>query len=511
MTYCVNPGCQHPQNPDDANHCQGCGWQLRLRDRYRPVQKIGQGGFGRTFLTVDEDIPSKPLCVTKQLYLHQGSTGAHEKAVQLFHQEAVQLDQLGRHPQIPSLLAHFEQDQQLYLVQEYVEGQTLLQEFRQNGVFTELQVWQLLQELLPVLKFVHEQQVVHRDIKPANIMRRSGDGKLVLIDFGIAKLFAGAALMETGTIIGTPDYMAPEQTRGKALPASDLYSLGLTCIHLLTGISPSSLFDLMTEQWRWRDYLPTSTSVGNAPSVGFIEHIRLGQVLDKMLQNSLKQRYLSAVEVLQALNAPTVQPTKATPAPVATPSKSTAVAAKKLTISPQKSQPSNPSFLNRVLRRFGYQPQPVSNDVLNSKVGIDYTQLQTLLIQRKWKEADRETKALICMAAGKRVGGYLFPNEIPKIACEDLQTIDRLWVKYSAGRFGLSVQTRIFEELDRDYGSFCEQVGWPAHLPPLPDAGMIYSLKAPVGHLPSRSWVGGTRWWDHAGVIANKLHECNIC
>ncbi|MFB2975818.1 4-Cys prefix domain-containing protein [Microseira sp. BLCC-F43] len=117
MNYCVTPGCLHPQNPDNAKFCHSCGAKLLLLDRYRPIQTIGRGGFGRTFLGVDEHIPSKPRCVIKQLYLQtQGSLGL-KKATQLFHQEAQRLDELGQHRQIPTLLAHFEQQKQLYLVQ----------------------------------------------------------------------------------------------------------------------------------------------------------------------------------------------------------------------------------------------------------------------------------------------------------------------------------------------------------------------------------------------------------
>src|SRR3712207_1937199 len=109
MSYCVTPGCLAPQNPDSAQFCHSCGSKLWLKERYCPIQPIGCGGFGRTFLAVDEDIPSKPRCVIKQFY-HQSSGGlVSKKAVELFHQEAERLDELGKHPQIPTLLAHFEQ------------------------------------------------------------------------------------------------------------------------------------------------------------------------------------------------------------------------------------------------------------------------------------------------------------------------------------------------------------------------------------------------------------------
>ncbi len=108
MSYCVIPGCLTPQNPDPAKFCLSCGSKLWLKERYRPIQPIGRGGFGRTFLAVDEDIPSKPRCVIKQLYIQNPNSGVSKKATELFHQEAVRLDELGMHSQIPTLLAHFE-------------------------------------------------------------------------------------------------------------------------------------------------------------------------------------------------------------------------------------------------------------------------------------------------------------------------------------------------------------------------------------------------------------------
>lgn len=504
MTYCVIPGCQHPHNCDTAKICQSCGSKLWLKDRYRPIQQIGQGGFGRTFLAVDEDIPSQPRCVVKQLYFSQDSNSNFQKAIQLFHQEAVRLEHLGTHPQIPSLLAHFEQNKWLYLAQELIEGETLSQQLKQQGVFSEKLILQLLQDLLPVLQYIHEQQVIHRDIKPANIMRRRSDGKYILIDFGIAKLFAGTNLSQTGTIIGSLEYMAPEQTRGKALPASDLYSLGATCIHLLTGIAPSNLYDLTRDRWAWRDYLPTGTDLGGMTSPA--SRIRLGKVLDKLLQNALNQRYLSAAEVLQALNEPVNPPAQKTvrqsSLKTASPSiKSSVPAVVKSSISRQ-----NPSFLNKLFRRVTHQSQ--DNDSLTSEVGVDYTKLRDLLAAHKWQEADQETKTVLCQAAGKR-GGYIDTRNIEQLPCQDLQTIDRLWVKYSGGRFGFSVQKKIYDSVAGDYAMFCERIGWPAHNPTIPNNSLKFKSSAPAGHLPSRIWVGGIYWWQHAGAMSEKLSKCD--
>ncbi|NES24963.1 MAG: serine/threonine protein kinase, partial [Symploca sp. SIO3E6] len=229
MSYCLNPNCRKPQNPQGCRFCQSCGSKLLLRERYRALRVIGQGGFGKTFLAEDEDKPSKPKCVIKQFLPQVQGSNSIQLAARLFEQEAVRLDDLGKHSQIPELLAHFEQNGQLYLVQEFIDGENLLQELGKKGKFDETQIRQLLSSLLPVLQFVHEHQVIHRDIKPENIIRRRGDGQLVLVDFGAAKFATGTALLRTGTVIGTPGYIAPEQGVGRTDFSSDLYSLGVSC------------------------------------------------------------------------------------------------------------------------------------------------------------------------------------------------------------------------------------------------------------------------------------------
>ena len=315
MSYCLNPSCSKPQNPNGIQLCQSCGSTLLLQKRYQALKLIGQGGFGRTFLAVDGGKPSKPRCVIKQFFpvgagliLAQGTNNA-QKAAELFRQEARRLKELGKHPHIPALLAHIEQQGQQYLVQEFIEGQNLAQELAEEGAFNETQIRGLLISLLPVLNFIHERKVIHRDIKPANIIRRTSPplqtqgratgthrkrGQLVLVDFGAAKFATGTALLKTGTSIGSAEYTAPEQIRGRAVFASDLYSLGVTCIHLLTQIPPFDLFDSSEDTWVWRDFLINPVSDA------------LARVLDKLLQSATKRRYQSVAEVARDL---TLQPT----------------------------------------------------------------------------------------------------------------------------------------------------------------------------------------------------------
>ena len=312
MSYCLNPTCQNPQNQSDAELCQSCGSKLLLTNeqspsasRYRTIKPIAQGGFGRTFLAVDETKP--PIfsqCVIKQS-LPQNT--AAEKSAQLFHQEAAQLETLGKHPQIPELIAHFEQEDRQYLVQEFIDGKNLAQELQQKGAFTETQIRQILNDLLPVIHFVHKSKVIHRDIKPANIIRRRlspaplpalensyqpspFQKDIVLVDFGAAKKVTATGLPQTGTIIGSAAYTAPEQLMGKAVFASDIYSLGVTCIHLLTHIPPFDLFDSTEDSWAWRNYLKSAVSDD------------FGRILDTMLQSATNRRYNSASAVIRQLN-----------------------------------------------------------------------------------------------------------------------------------------------------------------------------------------------------------------
>ncbi len=290
MSYCLNPHCSKPENPNDVKFCLTCGTKLLLKERYRAIKPIGQGGFGRTFLAVDEDKPSKPTCVIKLFYPQAQGTSTVQKAVELFNQEAIQLDDLGQHPQIPALLSYCTQDDRQYLVQEFINGLNLAQELAQNGAFNESKIRQLLIDLLSVLQFCHSKEVIHRDIKPENIIRRGSDNRLVIVDFGAAKSATGTALNHTGTSIGSPEYVAPEQMRGRAVFASDIYSLGVTCINLLTARSPFDSYDTHNAAWIWRQYLKTPVSN------------ELGKIIDKMLESIPSRRYQTTDEVLKDLN-----------------------------------------------------------------------------------------------------------------------------------------------------------------------------------------------------------------
>ena len=266
-----------------------------LGGRYRIIQILGQGGFGVTFLAEDMQRPGNPKCVVKQFKPMATDPKTFDAGKRLFHREAQTLEKLGVHDQIPRLLADFEENQQFYLVQEYIEGHDLDRELLSGQKFSEEEVIKLLQEILEILIFVHENNHIHRDLKPSNIRRRA-DGKIVLIDFGAVKQITTQVVNSQGgtnfsVAIGTRGYMPGEQAQGFPQFSSDLYALGIIAIQALTGTTPNNLVtDHQTGEITWRH---NSNVVVNP---------ELGDILDGMVRYDYRQRYPTAKSVMDALN-----------------------------------------------------------------------------------------------------------------------------------------------------------------------------------------------------------------
>lgn len=333
MLCCLNPDCPNPINPDGNQYCQSCSAPLTqlLRGHYRVTRVLSdEGGFGRTYLAEDVDKLNE-RCVVKQLAPKVQGTWALNKAIELFKEEAKRLQELGRHSQIPTLLAYFEQDNYLYLVQEYIDGQNLFKELQMRSSFAESDIRELLICVLPVLNFIHEHGVIHRDIKPQNIMRRQNytvfrrtnpalhgltpsgipaRGDIVLIDFGASKQLTATVQNKPGTTIGSFGYSPIEQINsGEAYPGSDLFSLGATCFHLLTGVSPFQLWTEYGYGWvsSWRQYARYEVSS------------ELGEVLDKLLKKNINERYQSVEEVQRDLNIETPSTLPSSPSQIPLP------------------------------------------------------------------------------------------------------------------------------------------------------------------------------------------------
>jgi CHASE2 domain-containing sensor protein/predicted Ser/Thr protein kinase len=265
--------------------------QRLLGDRYQTINILGAGGFATTYLAEDNNKPSKPRCAIKHLTPARRDAAFVDMARRLFNTEAAILEKLGNHGQIPNLLAYFEQNGEFYLVQELVEGKCLDVELDETAEpWTETKVVNLLQQMLPVLEYIHERGVIHRDIKPSNIIRRSKDNMFVLIDFGAVKEI-NPQLPDANTIaIGTRGYTPAEQYAGFPRFASDVYALGTIAIEAATNTNPREIpQNEKTGGLDWENLAPISPE--------------LKAIINKMVAYQYQQRYQRAADVLPDLQA----------------------------------------------------------------------------------------------------------------------------------------------------------------------------------------------------------------
>ena len=284
-----------------------------LGGRYRIITTLGSGGFSQTYVAEDTHRPGNPKCAVKHLQPANSNQSFLESARRLFNSEAETLEKLGHHDRIPRLLAYFEENQEFYLVQEYVQGQLLTQKIQPHQRWTEYQAWKFLKEILEILVFIHAQGFIHRDIKPSNIIERQQDNKLVLVDFGAVKQNWTILLNQTSNVempatvgIGTPGYMPTEQARGRPRPSSDIYALGAIAVQALTGLYPIELEeDFETGELLWRHLAQVSEPIA--------------VILTKMVRYHFKDRYESATEALAEIQQlePLYLPTQINvPAPI---------------------------------------------------------------------------------------------------------------------------------------------------------------------------------------------------
>lgn len=261
------------------------GFQGLLQGRYRVLDVLGSGGFSMTYLAKDTQRPGEPYCVLKHLRLERHNQGNLNVALRLFNEEAKILELLGENDQIPRLLAYFEEDAEFFLVEELIEGQPLSQELQPDTPHSEAYTVALLRDILGILHFIHQHEVIHRDIKPSNIIRRTSDGRLVLIDFGSVKQLDRDQKRET-VMIGTPGYASPEQFNRRPRLNSDIHALGMIGIQALTGLEPTKLpQDDRTGVVMWR-HLANGSEI-------------LMNILDRMACPDWTKRYQTVKEVLE--------------------------------------------------------------------------------------------------------------------------------------------------------------------------------------------------------------------
>ena len=320
MYYCTRPHCPSPENrfPDSPDShtksgifCQACGMPLILKGRkghYQTIKPLGKGGFGATFQAIDLDSVNQRQCVIKRLNINDNPEIA-DKIVEAikaaFDREAQVLEFLGdNNGNIPTLYDYFSltapafgQQEELefkYSVQQYIQGEDLSQELRRKVRFSETDILDFLKQILPILQFIHDQNSIHRDIKPSNIVRETATQKLFLIDFGAVKqVVSGETNIKKSVPIFTKVYASPEQRPeegriGEIYPSSDLYSLAVTCLELLTGTTPVDYLDNNYRNWRQQASIIISPTLAN--------------ILDKMLKINPRHRFQSAAEVMTAVN-----------------------------------------------------------------------------------------------------------------------------------------------------------------------------------------------------------------
>jgi serine/threonine-protein kinase len=348
QVYCS----QQHTNIGGNRFCIHCGEPLPLAlgtvvdNRYRIIRQLGQGGFGRTYLAEDNH-KSQQTCVLKEFAPQVQAQQDLDKAKELFEREANVLKTL-QHPQIPrfhaSLQVQIGSKDFFFLVQDYIDGinydQLLEQRQSQGTAFSEGEVITLLEQILPVLSYIHSRDVVHRDISPDNLIWRRSDHMPMLIDFGGVKQLPAAQgfwlthLGGNNTLLGKKGYAPEEQLRqGKVFFNSDLYSLAVTVLVLLTGKEPQKLYDSYQGIWYWGKEIRVSSNFES--------------VLKKMLAYKPSDRYERAEQILQDLSSNTT----------ATPQNTYVTKLKTMVVAPGRKR------ANAIISKFHNQTQIISKNI----------------------------------------------------------------------------------------------------------------------------------------------------
>ena len=462
--------------------------------QYNIVQEIGNGAFGKTYLAIDTAFPGEPKRVVKHLCPYNTQSEALQIAKKLFKNEAKSLSRLGQHDRIPRLYSYFEEDGEFYLVQEFIEGQDLAQEFRVGQKWSETETVKLLQEILEILTYVHQEDTIHRDIKPANIMRRHSDGKLILIDFGAVKEILtvdnkGQTNLTIG--IGTVSYMPPEQAQGKPGKYSDIYAVGMLGIQGISGLASRDLptdSDELDKIWQDLD-IQISPEFKSA--------------LDRMVKFNHKQRYQDAAEALKAVT-PTVRENQ----------------------EQLNNTPATTTIISRPTRKLWFLVAGTIGLLGAGMYGLlplitkpNYAQLESYLENEQWQQADGESDRILLQAAGE--SRSLDADSIDKLSCDTLQTIDAMWLENSDGRFGFTPQKKAYQEtgnefdkyIESTYEEFGDRLKWRTFNAWSLYGDLKFTLSAPPGHLPSpgRSPIDNNALrFNERLMLLSRVHTCNL-
>jgi len=448
-------------------------------DRYIIERKLGEGGFGVTYLA-QKALNRQPV-VIKTLKDELLSDLNFARYRDNFMKEALTLS-LCRHPNIVQIDNYFIDADLPCIAMEYVAGENLLKWVEKRGFLSESEALNYIHKVGEALIIVHEKGLLHRDIKPENIMVRDNQDA-VLIDFGLARGFIPNRTQQI-TVQLTQGFAPPEQygPYGKFAQYTDVYALAATLYYLLTKTSPTGA-DLRGLKHPLMSPLQINSCISDEVN----EAILQGMEMDAI------KRPQSVQEWLAMLPQPPIRERQ------------------RGGVSPTIPSPQPP-------------PQPVK---LISAKGVDYRQLDRLLATGEWEEADEETLNKMLEAAGRTEESWLRIEDMHRFPCEDLRTIDQLWVKYTNGRFGFSVQQRIYQSLggskeyDREiWEAFGERVGWRVNNEWLYYNELKFNTKAPVAHLPAVAgggvvvsgggWFGGVVGVGGLEVLFSRVETCRV-
>jgi serine/threonine protein kinase len=434
------------------------GYQLQA-GKYIIQQELGEGGFGITYKAQHILLNSSVVIKTPNRKLRNDPE--YPKYVKRFLKEAQTLAKLSaqRHPHIVQVKDLFEEGEIPCLVMEFIQGESLLNLVKQQGTIPESQAINYIRQIGNALSLIHEAGLVHRDAHPGNIMVQNSQN-CILIDFGLAS--------EIVPVISTTKHpanmaFAPfEQILGSCEVTVDIYTLAASSYYAITGEVPTP--NLYQRQQGQKLKEPKKfTNISET----------LNHAIVKGLEFEATKRPQAIKDWLLMFPSTSFQP--------------------------------EPNFL----------PVP-----LVSERGVDYNKLQQLLAAGNWKEADLETARVMLEAANREKKGWLERKDIDNFPCKDLRTIDQLWVKYSNGHFGFSVQKQIYSSLSgtREYNwetweIFGDCVGWRVNNNWRKYENLIFSKNnAPQGHLPGCGWCVpllssvGYRY----SSLASRLGDCNV-